>query len=57
MTKFRGSLMARLREGLVKVNDYKKWLEDSLNFAKIKNLFGSFQTNLKADAWWVPPNF
>ena len=26
-----------------------------LNFVEIKNPFGFLQTNLKADAWWVPP--
>ena len=31
------------------------WLEDPLNFVEIKNPFGSFQSNLMADAWWVPP--
>ena len=29
--------------------------EDPLNFIKIKNPFGCFQTNLMADDWWVPP--
>ena len=32
-----------------------KWLEDPLNFVEIKNPFGSLQSNLMADAWWVPP--
>ena len=26
-------------------------------FVEIKNPFGSFQTNPKAHAWWVPPFF
>ena len=34
-----------------------KWPEDPLNLVEIKNPFGSFQTNPKADAWWVPPFF
>ena len=34
-----------------------KWPEDPLNLVKIKNPFGSFQTNPKADAGWVPPFF
>ena len=34
-----------------------KWPEDPLNLVEIKNPFGSFQTNPKADAWWVPPIF
>ena len=29
--------------------------EDPLNVVKIKNLFGSLQTNPHADAWWVGP--
>ena len=33
----------------------QKWLEDPLNFVEIKNPFGSFQTSLKTDAWWVTP--
>ena len=31
-----------------------KWLEAALNLVKIKNPFGSVQTNPQADAWWVP---
>ena len=31
-------------------------MEDPLNDVEIKNPLGYFQTNLKADAWWVPPN-
>ena len=34
-----------------------KWPEDPLNLVEIKNPFGSFQTNPKAYAWWVPPFF
>ena len=34
-----------------------RWPEDPLNLVEIKNHFGSFQTNPKADAWWVPPFF
>ena len=29
-------------------------LEAALNLGKIKNPFGSVQTNPEADAWWVP---
>ena len=34
-----------------------RWPEDPLNLVETKNPFGSFQTNPKADAWWVPPFF
>ena len=30
-----------------------KWPEDPLNLVKIKNRFGSIQTNPQANAWWV----
>ena len=30
------------------------WLGAALNLVKIKNPFGSIQTNPQADAWWVP---
>ena len=34
-----------------------KWPEDLLNFVKIKNGFGSLQTNPHSDDWWVSPCF
>ena len=34
-----------------------KWPEDPINLVKIKNHFGSLQTNPQADDWWVPPFF
>ena len=49
--------MARLMEGQVKIYNIKMIKTEMagrpLKFAEVKNPFGSFQFNPKADAWWV----
>ena len=45
--------MAGVKEGRMEWSK-QKWLKDLPNFVEIKNNFGFFQTNLKADDWRVP---
>ena len=50
---FKIGTLRRRRRKLGRISNFK-WLEAALNLVEIKNPFGSVQTNLQADAWWVP---